>query len=111
MTIPAGATAISLSFVALVVTDETYAYPYDAMTAYVSDVGGAAAATLVQLTNETVTPNWTRFTAELMSSYAGRTVEIGFFTATDDVLDTFFLVDTVTLNVTACASTGGTSFP
>jgi len=106
VTIPAGATAITLSFFAFVGTDESYPYAYDIMDAYVSDVGGVGAVPLVELTNATVTTTWTRFTAALPLSYAGRTLEIGFVTTTDDLYDTTFLVDTATLNVTACASAG-----
>jgi hypothetical protein len=111
VTLPAGATAMTLSFFAFVGTDEYYAYPYDVMIAYVSDVGGGNPLTLVPLSNETVTLDWTRFTAAVPPTYAGRTVEFGFAAATDYDLNTFFLVDTATLNVTACASAGGTSSP
>ena len=111
VTIPAGATAITFSFFAFVGTDESYPYAYDIMDAYVSDVGGVGAVPLVELTNATVTTTWTRFTAARPLTYAGRTVEIGFVATTDDLYDTTFLVDTATLNVTACASAGGTSAP
>ena len=111
VTIPAGASSITLSFFAFVGTDDSYAYAYDLMDAYVSEVGGVAPAILVELTNLTVTTNWTRFTAAVPLTYAGRTVEFGFAAATNDLYDTLFLVDTATLNVTACASAGGTSGP
>ena len=74
VTIPAGASSITLSFFAFVSTTELYPYPYDFMDAYVSDVGGTGAVALIELSNGTVTSTWTRFTAALPLSYAGRTV-------------------------------------
>jgi hypothetical protein len=65
----------------------------------------------VQLSN--VTPSssaWTRFTTQLSpTTYAGRSVEVGFLATTDSAFVTSFLIDSASLTVTACPpGSGGT---
>jgi hypothetical protein len=103
VTIPGGATSIVLSFYALVSSPEVRPYAYDYLEAYVSDAGGVYPTTLVTLDDLTDTPTWTRFTSQIPLTYAGGNIEIGFYTTTDDVYDTTFLIDSTALTVTACA--------
>ena len=102
VTIPAGATSIALSFYAFVSSTEVRAYAYDYMDAYVSEAGGAYPVAIVTLDDLTDTPTWTRFSGQIPLTYAGRNVEIGFYTTTDDLYHTNFLIDSTALTVTAC---------
>jgi hypothetical protein len=49
------------------------------------------------------TSTWTRFSISLPLSLAGRAIQLGFRTATDVNKNTNFFVDSVSLDVTACA--------
>ena len=49
------------------------------------------------------TPTWTRFSISLPLSLAGRTIKVGFQAATDMSKNTNFFVDSVSLDVIACA--------
>jgi hypothetical protein len=111
VTVPAGATAITLSFFGGGGHRRVVRISLRRDARVRVRRGRSQSLTLVQLSNETVTPDWTRFTAAVPLAYAGRTVEFGFAAITDDLYDTFFLIDTATLNVTACASAGGAGSP
>ena len=94
VTIPAGATSITLSFYALVSSLEIGAVAYDYMTRhYISNPGGASPVSVVQLSDLTFTPTWTLFSGPISTTYAGRGIEIGFYAENDDLYDTLFLID------------------
>jgi hypothetical protein len=107
LTIPTGATAITLSFYYLIQTEEI-GYAYDGMAAYISDAGTNILNPLVELTNLDQTTAWTKVTVQVPLTWAGRSVEVGFLTVGDGYYVTSFFVDTVSLNATACPVAGGT---
>jgi hypothetical protein len=101
VTIPAGASQITLNFYYNVVTEETSRREYDTLDVFVVSPDGAKTS-VAHLSDETLTPTWTRFSVALPVTLAGRTVDIRFVTTTDISLVTSFFVDTVSLDVVGC---------
>jgi len=102
VTIPAGATSITLSFYYVIQTQEMSPGVYDTMDVYTYDPALAKYTALAAFNDNMATPSWTRFSINLPLSMAGRTVEIGFQSSTDASKNTNFFVDSVSLDVTAC---------
>jgi hypothetical protein len=104
VTIPAGATSISLSFYYAVRTDEVGSGIYDTVEAYTFDpmVGASSYQVHATFNDDTAVPNWTRYTTSLPLTLAGKTIEVGFLATTDSVDTTSFFIDSVSLEVAAC---------
>jgi len=102
VTIPAGATAITLSFYYAISSQDMTASAYDTMDVYSYDSAAARYTPLATFNDNMTTSTWTRFSTSLPLSLAGRTIEIGFQSATDGNKNTNFFVDSVSLDVTAC---------
>jgi len=102
VTIPAGATSISLSFYYAVRTEEVMTGVYDKVEVYTYDPMTTAYTPIAAFTNNTSAINWTRFTASLPLTLAGKTFEVGFLAKTDKTKTTSFFVDSVALDVVAC---------
>jgi xanthomonalisin len=100
--IPAGATAITLSFYYAIATQEGSPAIADTMDVYVYDPSTAKYTAVAAFNDNMSTPNWTRFVATLPLSLAGKTVQVGFEATTDGTKNTNFFVDTVALDVVAC---------
>ena len=104
MTIPAGATAITLSFYYVIDTQETTSIAADTMDVYTYDPAAMSKYTALATFNDNMaTPIWTRFSITLPLSMAGRTIQVGFKALTDMSKNTNFFIDSVSLDVTACA--------
>jgi hypothetical protein len=102
VTIPAGATSMTLSFYAFVDSFETGALAYDYMTAYISNPNGQNPVGIVQINDLTFTSTWTLFSGPISTTWAGKSVEIGFFGENNDLDHTLFMIDSAALTVTAC---------
>jgi hypothetical protein len=102
VTIPAGASAITLSFYYVIQSQETTAGVFDTMDVYTYDPAMAKFTALASFNDNMPTPSWTRFSISLPLSMAGRTIKIGFQSMTDNVKTTNFFVDSVALDVVAC---------
>jgi hypothetical protein len=103
VTIPAGATAITLTFYYAIATQETTAGAFDTMDVYTYDTAAAKYVVLATFNDNMPTSTWTRFSISLPLSLAGRAIQLGFRTATDVNKNTNFFVDSVSLDVTAGA--------
>ena len=90
VTIPASATAATLSYWIRTDTAESGSTVYDRMRVQV--VRGSTASTLRTFTNVGTSSTYTRHTHDL-SSYAGQTVTIRFLMNEDSSLQTSFVVD------------------
>jgi len=102
VTIPAGASAITLSFYYVIQTQETTAAVADTMDVYAYDAGMMKFTPVASFNDNMPTPSWTRFSISLPVSLAGRTIKIGFQSMTDNAKTTNFFVDSVALDVVAC---------
>jgi hypothetical protein len=103
VTIPAGASAITLSFYYVIQTQETTtANAPDTMDVYTYDPAIMKFTPVASFNDNMATPSWTRFSISLPVSLAGRTIKIGFQSMTDTAKTTNFFVDSVALDVVAC---------
>jgi multidrug efflux pump subunit AcrA (membrane-fusion protein) len=66
------------------------------------DANGSLLTTIRSFTNVDATADWTAFAQPLQGSFAGVTVRLRIIGATDNVLATKFLVDTLSLEATVC---------
>ena len=102
ITIPAGASSITLSFYYLIQTQETSIANPDAMDVYTYDAATSMYTTIASFNDNMPTPSWTRFQTTLPSTLAGKTIKFGFQAVTDMPKTTNFFVDSVSLTATAC---------
>jgi hypothetical protein len=103
VTVPAGATSITLTFYYAIFTAETTVGAHDTMDVYTYDSTTSQYTPLATFSDDMATPAWTRFTITLPTSLAGKTFEIGFRATTDgNNKITNFFVDTVSLDVAVC---------
>jgi hypothetical protein len=102
VTVPAGATSITLSFYYAIGTAETTMGARDTMDVYTYDPVTAAYTTVASFNDDMPASSWARFTINLPTSLAGRTFEVGFRATTDGAKNTNFFVDSVSLDVVAC---------
>jgi hypothetical protein len=103
VTVPAGATSISLTFYYAIFTAETTAGAHDTMDVYVYDSATSQYTPVATFSDDMATPVWTRFTITLPISLAGKTFTIGFRATTDaNNKITNFFVDTASLDVAVC---------
>lgn len=97
VTIPANATAATLTYWWNMATQETGTVKYDYLYARVQNSSGATLATLETRSNADVQNTWTKSTFNLLA-YKGQTVRIFFQATTDSIYTTSFFVDDVSLN-------------
>jgi hypothetical protein len=102
VTVPAGATSITLSFYYVIQTQEITSGARDRMDVYTYQSSGAVYTALATFTDDNPVATWTRFSTTLPASLAGRTFEIGFRATTDMAKTTNFFVDSVSLDVNVC---------
>jgi len=102
VTIPAGASSITLSFYYIIQTMENSPGIYDTMQVYTSDPASAKYTAVATFNDNMPTSIWTRFSVALPTSLAGQTFEIGFQATTDGSKYTNFFVDSVSLDVVGC---------
>jgi len=103
VTIPAGASSITLTFYYVIQTQENTAPIYDTLQVYTYDPVSGKYTAVATLNDNMAVATWTRFTASLPLTLAGQTFELGFQATTDGSKNTNFFVDTVSLDVTACS--------
>jgi hypothetical protein len=96
VTIPASATAATLSYWIRTDTAESGSTAYDRMRVQV--VNGSTATTLRTFTNVGTNATYTQYSHDL-AAYRGRTVTIRFTMTEDTTLQTSFVVDDTALNV------------
>jgi hypothetical protein len=101
--IPAGATAITLTFYYAIATQETTQGAFDTLDVYTYDPAMAKYTPLATFNDNMPTSTWTRFSINLPVSLAGRAIQFGFQAATDASKNTNFFIDSVSLDVTSCA--------
>jgi hypothetical protein len=104
VTIPAGASSITLSFYYLIQTMESSPAILDTMQVYTYDPASAKYTAVATFNDNMPTSTWTRFSVTLPASLAGMTFELGFQATTDNTKYTNFFLDSVTLDVTACTA-------
>lgn len=99
VTIPAGASPVTLSFWYRIRTEETStAVAYDFLRVQVqSPATGAILATLATYSNLGATSGWTQSAAFDLSAFAGQTVRLRFAATMDESAITSFLVDDIAL--------------
>jgi hypothetical protein len=102
VTVPAGATSITLSFYYAISTQETTAGAADMLDIYTYDPALDKYTVLGTFNDNMPTPSWTRFSTSLPASMAGRTLKVGFKATTDMSKNTNFFIDSVSLDVVAC---------
>ena len=102
--VPAGATSITLSFYYAISTAETLPSVVDVMDVYTYDPAAARYTSVATFNDNMTTPpgTWTRFSASLPLSLAGRPIKFGFQATSDVNKNTNFFVDSVSLDVIAC---------
>jgi hypothetical protein len=105
VTIPAGASSITLTFYYLIQTMESSPGIFDTMQVYTDDPASGKYTAVATFNDNMPTSVWTRFSISLPLSLAGQTVVIGFQATTDNTKYTNFFVDSVSLDVVACTST------
>ncbi|UFN42664.1 M4 family metallopeptidase [Nocardioides okcheonensis] len=96
VTIPASATAATLSYYIRTDTAESGTTAYDTMRVQVVD--GATVTTLRTFSNVGTNATYTQFSSSLLA-YKGKTVTIRFTATEDSSLQTSFVVDDTALNV------------
>jgi len=102
VTIPAGATSITLTFYYAIFTQENASGEFDTMDAYTYDPVNNIYTAVATFSNATPASTWTRFSTSLPTSLAGQTFQVGFLATTDATKNTNFFVDSVSLDVVAC---------
>jgi hypothetical protein len=91
---------MTLSFYYAIVTREAGTVENDVMD--VAVLVGAQTISLAHFSNLDAVDAWTRFSAPLPSTVAGRTVTLQFRGTTNATAITSFYVDTISLQVVAC---------
>ena len=100
VTIPAGATAATLSFFLHIDTAETSTTTaFDTLTVQVRNSSGTVLSTLATYSNLNNATGYQQKTFNLLS-FKGQTIQIFFRGVEDSTLQTSFVLDDVTLNVT-----------
>ena len=104
VTVPAGATSITLSFYYAISSVETTQGAFDVMDVYTYDPAASKYTSLATFNDNMATPpgTWTRFSVTLPLSLAGRPIKFGFQATTDMNKNTNFFIDSVSLDVIAC---------
>jgi hypothetical protein len=98
--IPAGATAATLSFFLHIDSAETSTTTaFDTMTVQIRNSSGTVLSTLAAFSNLNKATGYSQKSFNLLS-FAGQTIQIFFKGVEDSTLQTSFVVDDVTLNVT-----------
>ncbi|CAM3925965.1 hypothetical protein NOZE110980_20145 [Nocardioides zeicaulis] len=96
VSIPASATAASLSYYIRTDTSESGSTAYDTMKVQVVD--GSTVTTLKTFSNVGTNATYTQYSSSLLA-YKGKTVTIRFTATEDSSLQTSFVVDDTALNV------------
>jgi subtilisin family serine protease len=100
VTIPASATAATLNFYLKIDTAETTTTTaYDTLTVTVRNTSGTVLQTLATYSNLSATSGYTLRSFNLLA-YKGQTIRIYFFGSEDSSLQTSFIIDDTSLNVT-----------
>jgi hypothetical protein len=102
VSIPAGASSITLSFYYAIATQENSPAIADSMTVYTYEPRTDRFTAVATFNDNMSTPVWTRFSVSLPVSLAGKSIQLGFQSTTDNARNTNFFVDTVSLDVVAC---------
>jgi aminopeptidase S len=102
VTVPAGATAITLTFYYAIATQEVTSGAFDVLDVYTYDPAAARFTPVASFNDNMPVGTWTRFTVSLPLSLAGHTIQFGFRATTDVNKNTNFFVDSVSLDVTGC---------
>ena len=98
--IPAGATAASLSFFLHIDSAETSTTTaFDKMTIQIRNSSGTVLSTLATFSNLNQATGYQQKTFDLLS-FKGQTIQILFTGVEDSTLQTSFVLDDITLNVT-----------
>jgi len=102
--VPAAATSITLSFYYAISTAETSPGVVDVMDVYTYDTATARYTSVATFNDNMSTPpgTWTRFSASLPLSLAGKPIKFGFQAMSDMNKNTNFFIDSVSLDVIAC---------
>ncbi|MBZ0238071.1 MAG: hypothetical protein K8M05_37515 [Deltaproteobacteria bacterium] len=102
VTIPAGATLLTLRGQYAVGTDETGTGVYDTCNVELLTTGGALLQSVMSLSNRTSAAAWTPFQFTFSSPHGGQTVRLNFRSSTDLSLATAFWFDSLALEATVC---------
>lgn len=114
VTIPANATAATISAWANIDTEEGTGYAYDTLAVTINNATtGAVLQTIGTLSNVDATGGaWVQSDPYDLLAYKGQTVRLTFTAMTDSSLNTNFFIDDVTLNMTVPATrTLAVNFP
>jgi hypothetical protein len=104
VTIPANTSALTLTGVYEVRTDETGSIAYDTAQVALTQTNGTPIETALALSNAGPTTAWTAFSKTFANpmGLSGQTVRLRFVSSSDDSFATSFYFDTLALNVTYC---------
>jgi hypothetical protein len=102
VTVPAGATSITLSFYYAIGTQESSLAAYDMLDIYTYDAALDKYTVLATFNDNMPISIWTRFSTSLPLSMAGRSFAVGFKATTNLSKNTNFFIDSVSLDVVAC---------
>jgi hypothetical protein len=99
VTIPAAATAATLKFYLHIDTDETGAVAYDTLKVQIRNTSNTVLSTLATYSNMNAATGWTVKQFDLLP-WKGQTIRVYFLGVEDASLQTSFVIDTTSLNVT-----------
>jgi hypothetical protein len=107
ITIPAGASAATLSFYYNILSQDDPSAQYDTFSATIRNTGNTVLATVLNRSNQNFDngsgPSFYHLQTFNLLPYAGQTIRIYFSSANDFSLPTSFLIDDVSVQVTAAS--------
>jgi len=108
ITIPAGAASATLTFYYNILSSDDPSFPYDTFRATIRDTGNNVLATVLSKSNIDSDngpgpANYHQQTFNLLP-YAGQTIRVYFNSANDDSIESYFLVDDVSVQVTTSST-------
>lgn len=106
ITVPSGASSVTLQYWYRITTSETVPGAWDTLQVQVLSSGGSLLQTLATYSNQNASSSWTQSPAFNLSSYAGQTIRIRFIATTDSSASSSFYVDDVSV---LAATSGGTT--
>ncbi len=102
VTVPASATTVTVSGYYLVGTNETGSTVYDTFSLDIIQTNGTVIENVITLSNATNASTFTPFSKTLTTNIAGQTVRLRATSTNDDIFNTNFFLDSLSLKATHC---------
>ena len=106
ITVPSGASSVTLQYWYRITTSETVPGAWDTLQVQVLNSGGSLLQTLASYSNQNASSSWAQSPAFNLASYAGQTIRIRFIATTDSSASSSFYIDDVSV---LAATSGGTT--